>query len=216
MVVCGKCGGPLTPQRDFKTVADGSTSEYRAYRCQDRKCKQAVGKQVRANGFELDDLVVPAVLAEFARRVSEVGVGQDEDLETVVALEQDIEMAEAELASYLSVAKASMPGFAEGVEQRSADVEVAKAALIEEQGRTRRFPTVEEVEAVLAGSDIEARREAVRRVLLEVVVSAVGTRLRDEFRQADGEALDFTTPAFGPECYEPSSAVADRISTVWT
>jgi DNA invertase Pin-like site-specific DNA recombinase len=215
MVVCGECGGPLTPQRDFKTVADGSRAEYRAYRCQDRKCRASVGKQVRANGYELDEIVVPAVLAEFARRVAEVGVGADEDLETVVALEQAVEMAEAELASFLAVAKASMPGFAEGVESRSADVEAAKAALIEETAKTRRFPSVEEVEAVLAGSDIEARREAVRRVLLEVVVSSVGTRLKDAFRQADGEALDFTAPEPGPECYEESKALADRVETTW-
>ncbi len=215
MCVCGACGGPMTPQRDTKKVADGSEVEYRAYRCQDRHCKTTVGKQVRANGFDLDALVVPAVLAEFAQRVAQVGVGADADVEKTTALEQAVEQAEHELAAYLAVAKATLPGFAEGVESRSADVESAKAALIEEAAKTRRFPTVEEVEAVLAGSDIEARREAVRRVLLEVKVSAVGTRLKDEFRQADGEALDFTAPAHGPECYEPSTAVADRIEAIW-
>ena len=215
MVFCGECGGPMTPQRDFKAVADGSTSEYRAYRCQDRKCRARVGKQVRCNGFDLDGIVAEAALIDFAQRVSEVGVGSDEDVETVVALEQAVENAEAELGAFLAVAKASMPGFAEGVESRSADVEAAKAALIEEKAKTRRFPSVEEVEAVLAGSDIEAKREAVRRVLLEVKVSAFGTRLKDEFRQADDEALDFTVPVPGPECYEPSTAVADRIERVW-
>jgi DNA invertase Pin-like site-specific DNA recombinase len=210
MVFCTECGAPLTPWRDVKETKQGDRV-YLGYRCQNRKCPRSTGKQVRADGYELDELVVPAVLAEFARRVSEVGVGQDEDLETVVALEQAAEMAGEELGAYLAVAKASMPGFAEGVESRQADVEAASRALIEERAKTRRFPSVAEVEAVLAGSNIESKREAVRRVLLEVKVAAVGTRLKDEFHTDE-----WTADVPGPECYESSTALADRIETVWS
>lgn len=216
MVVCGACGLAMTPQREIKGKP-GAEVEYRAYRCQNRKCGLVNGKrrQVRANGYDLDALVAGEALAEFARRVAEVGVGADADVETTTALEQAIDAAEAELAAYLAVARAADAGFEQAVEARRADVEAAKAALIAEQAKTRRFPTLAEVEAVLAGSDIEARREAVRRVLLEVKVSATGDRLRDEFRQADGEALDVSVvhPA---SAFEPSTALADRIETVWS
>jgi len=84
-------------------------------------------------------------------------------------------------------------------------------ALIEERAKTRRFPSVAEVEAVLAGSNIESKREAVRRVLLEVKVAAVGTRLKDEFHTDE-----WTADVPGPECYESSTALADRIETVWS
>ncbi len=205
LVFCDGCGHRMSPSRERR--GDGKT--YSSYRCQYRACPA----RARANADELEGLVVDGALDEFARLVSERGVGRDADVEKVTALEQDVEDA-----TRRSNAALLQPGVTqETLAALASEVGAASAALADEMGKSRKFLTVEEARDILDTGSIEQKREAIRRVVLKVHVSRAGTRLKDEFRPQTAEDM-FGDADYAPrpaEQFEDSKALGDRVEVHW-
>jgi DNA invertase Pin-like site-specific DNA recombinase len=200
LVFCEGCGHRMSPTRDARGFS--------YYRCQYRAC----GAKARAVAGELDAFVIPAALDELARRVSERGIGQDADTEKLAGLEIAIEEAEGRrrgaAALGLNPDNAADAAVIAGLVQA---VEDAKARLIEESRKTKREITVEQAREILESGSVEEKRTALGRIVLEVRVARVGTRLRN----ADPDA-PWTADVPPADAYEPSTALADRTSTVWS
>jgi DNA invertase Pin-like site-specific DNA recombinase len=199
LVICEGCAHRMSPTKDARG--------YSYYRCQYRACDA----RARADADELEGLVVGEALGEFARRISIAGVGSETDVEKTTTLEDSLRRAKAAERRAIARLDPEDAEDAETLEGLAAEVESAKAALHIERKRSRRFPTIEEVTTILESGTVEEKREALRRIVLEVRIERVGTRLRDEFRSEQWTAEDVPPP----EAYEPSKSLADRIETVW-
>lgn len=200
IVTCASCGRRMSPSRDQRGFA--------YYRCQYRAC----ASKGRAVAEELDVLVIEEALQQFARKVAETGIGEDADIERITTLEETLRRAKAAERRGITRLDPDDDEDAQLLEDLAAEVEAAAAALDTERRRVRRFPSVEEVEAILAGVDIEAKREAIRRVVAEVRVEQVGTHVKPQHAERAAADIGYVVPADG---YEPSKALADRVEVVW-
>jgi DNA invertase Pin-like site-specific DNA recombinase len=185
LLFCGGCGHRMTPHYSL----NHSKKAYRYYVCQNvGQCEE----RARIAPGEIEPLVVEAAYDHFAEFISQAGIGHAADTEKLGRLEIERDQAQLRLSKFLKLVSLDddEAAIAERLAELRADVQRAEAAIIEERASTRRFPTVEEVRAIIDTGTVREKRQVLRHALRGVAVWRRGVEPHDvPGKQLRGEKL---------------------------
>lgn len=164
LVRCDGCGHVMSPSGQTK---DGRT--YRYYKCQNRSCTA----KALVDATKLDAFVSASALAFFTAACEQgvIVVGEDADVEEITALEQAIENAKGRRRAAALALDPDDANDAAALEQLSAEVEAAKAALTEAQGKSAVAITPAQWRASWDAWEVEVKRAQLRTVVSSVRVT---------------------------------------------
>jgi DNA invertase Pin-like site-specific DNA recombinase len=169
---CASCGHLLTR---------GGSSKVPVYTCPTRHSGTRCPRPAAATVALLDDYVERIALGELAR-LSVTGSEGNRAEKAQAALDD----AERELAAFLSVARATDPGFAGAVEDRRGAVDTARDLLRAEVSKSAVVPSYATGADVWDSLDSRERNQLLRGLLAAVVVAPAGrgsrTPLSDRVR----------------------------------
>jgi len=160
LMKCSSCGGTMSAM----SMGGGKG---KGYRCQPSRSGHAASCPQRMSiTMELADQVVEQALLDWAGEALEAeGVANGE--QGLVAALQELESAEAELAAFQLHTRASLPGYAEALASREAEVEAAR----EKVAGLKASRKVETVRVRLVDIWPELELEEKRRLVAQAVES---------------------------------------------
>lgn len=179
LVRCDGCGHVMSPSAQTK---DGRT--YRYYKCQTRSCTA----KALVDATKLDAFVSASALAFFTAACEQgvIVVGEDADVEEITELEQAIEDAKGRRRAAALALDPDDANDAAALEQLSAEVEAAKAALTEARGKSAVAITPAQWRENWDAWEVEVKRAQLRTIISGVRV-ARGAKITVSVEDMDQE-----------------------------
>jgi site-specific DNA recombinase len=182
LMFCGGCGYRMAPSHTTR----GRGPEAKVYRAYECRAHGQCDEKARINQDEIESLVAETAYERFADLIARDGIGRDADVEKLGTLEIERDECARRLERFLKAASLDDDGFEERVAELREAKQAAQRAIEDEKARTRRFPTADEVRAIIDTGTVEERRQVIRQVVHGVTVWRKGIEPHDVPRELGG------------------------------